>query len=149
MLNSSCQEGFCVNLFPALHLNSMRTENIYCNFSFLLFFCYAHYYCVWLSEAVAHKCSLKGPLKNCKKSQQNNCQSLFFKIKLQLEACNFTKKEIWHRCFPVNFAKFLRILFFIDKLLVAASRFFVLSFYSCGKLWLLTVKIFFWFWIDL
>ena len=67
MLNSSCQEGFCVNLFPALHLNSMRTENIYCNFSFLLFFCYAHYYCVRLSEAVAHKCSLKGPLKNCKK----------------------------------------------------------------------------------
>ena len=24
------------------------------------------------------------------------------------EACNFIKKEFWHRCFPVNFAKFLR-----------------------------------------
>ena len=23
-------------------------------------------------------------------------------------ACNFIKKETWHRCFPMNFAKFLR-----------------------------------------
>ena len=24
------------------------------------------------------------------------------------EACNFIKKRLWHRCFPVNFATFLR-----------------------------------------
>ena len=24
------------------------------------------------------------------------------------EACNFIKKRLWHRCFPMNFAKFLR-----------------------------------------
>ena len=33
---------------------------------------------------------------------------------MQTEACNFTKKEIQHRCFPVNFVKFLRTSFFIE-----------------------------------
>ena len=27
------------------------------------------------------------------------------------EACNFIKKRLWHRCFPVNFVKFLRAPF--------------------------------------
>ena len=27
------------------------------------------------------------------------------------KACNFTNKRLWHRCFPGNFAKFLRTLF--------------------------------------
>ena len=26
---------------------------------------------------------------------------------LGLQACNFIKKRLWHKCFPVNFAKFL------------------------------------------
>ena len=30
-----------------------------------------------------------------------------FFIKLLPQACNFIKKRLWHRCFPVNFAKFL------------------------------------------
>ena len=35
-----------------------------------------------------------------------------FLIKLQAQACNFIlKKRLWHRCFPVNFAKFLRTPF--------------------------------------
>ena len=32
------------------------------------------------------------------------------------------KKRLWHRCFPVNFAKFLRTLFFHRTPLVAASE---------------------------
>ena len=31
-------------------------------------------------------------------------------------ACNFIKKRLWHRCFPVNFAKFLRTPFFTEHL---------------------------------
>ena len=31
------------------------------------------------------------------------------------EACNL-KKRLWHRCFPVNFLKFLRTTFFIEQL---------------------------------
>ena len=32
------------------------------------------------------------------------------------KTCNFIKKRLQHRCFPVNFAKFLRTLFFIEHL---------------------------------
>ena len=32
-------------------------------------------------------------------------------MKLQASACNFIKKRLWHRCFSVNFAKFLRTTF--------------------------------------
>ena len=35
----------------------------------------------------------------------------FFKKAAGLKACNFIKKRLQHRCFPVNFAKFLRIPF--------------------------------------
>ena len=28
--------------------------------------------------------------------------------KEKVKACNFIKKRLWHRCFPVNLAKFLR-----------------------------------------
>ena len=41
-------------------------------------------------------------------SQENICVRVYFLIKLQAETCNFIKKRIWHRCSPVNFAKFLR-----------------------------------------
>ena len=33
-----------------------------------------------------------------------------------LQACNFIKKSLQHRCFPVKFAKFLRTPFFTEHL---------------------------------
>ena len=38
-------------------------------------------------------------------------------------ACDFIKKRLWHRCFPVNFAKFLRTPFLYRTPLVVASLF--------------------------
>ena len=35
-------------------------------------------------------------------------QSLFFCQSCRPQACNFIKKRLWRRCFPVNFTKFLR-----------------------------------------
>ena len=35
-------------------------------------------------------------------------QSLFFNTVAGLRPATLLKKRIWHRCFPVNFAKFLR-----------------------------------------
>ena len=55
-------------------------------------------------------------------SQENTCtcQSFFFsKDALGLKL--YFKKGLWHRCFPVNFVKFLRTLFCIKTPLVAAS----------------------------
>ena len=37
-----------------------------------------------------------------------------FLIKLQAWHAILLKKRLWHRCFPVNFAKFLRITFLKD-----------------------------------
>ena len=44
------------------------------------------------SEAVVRRCSVK---------------------KVSLRPATLLKKRLWHRCFPVNFAKFLRTPFFI------------------------------------
>ena len=41
------------------------------------------------------------------------CQSLFFN---KIAGLRLLKKRLWHRCFPLNFAKFLRIPFFIEHL---------------------------------
>ena len=46
----------------------------------------------------------KGALKNCAKfTEKQQCQTLL-------------KKKLWHRCFPVNFVKFLRTAFSIEHL---------------------------------
>ena len=65
-----------------------------------------------MTEAVAQRCSMKKAfLEILQNSQENTCATVYFLIKLQA-FCNFIKKEtIWHRCFPVNSAKFLRNIF--------------------------------------
>ena len=54
-------------------------------------------------------------LEISKNSQENTCAKVSFLIKLQAY-CNFIKKRLWHRCFPVNFAKFLRTPFLTKHL---------------------------------
>ena len=44
-------------------------------------------------------------------SQENTCESLFFNKVAGLGSATLLKKRLWHRCFPGNFAKFLRTLF--------------------------------------
>ena len=39
-----------------------------------------------------------------------------FLIKLQALACDFVKKRLWLRCFSVNFSKFLKAPFLIERL---------------------------------
>ena len=41
-------------------------------------------------------------------SQEKNLFWILFLIKLQAQTCNFVKKRLQHRYFPVKFAKFLR-----------------------------------------
>ena len=42
------------------------------------------------------------------------CQSLFFNKVAGLRPVTLFKKRLWHRCFPVNFVKFLRTPFIIE-----------------------------------
>ena len=53
-------------------------------------------------------CKKKVFLEISQNSQENNCARVSFLIKL--------KKRLWHRCFPVNFAKFLRTPFHRTRL---------------------------------
>ena len=66
-------------------------------------------------EAVAQMCSVeKVFLEISQNSQENTCTRASFLVMLQ--ACNFIKKSLWHRCFPLNFVKFLRTSFFTEHL---------------------------------
>ena len=54
----------------------------------------------------------KGVLRNFTEfTEKHQCQRLFFYKVAGLRAATILKKRLWHRCFPVNFAKFLRTPF--------------------------------------
>ena len=59
------------------------------------------------------RCSVRdGVLKNfAKLAGKHLYQSLFFNKAAGLSPATLLKKRLWHRCFPVNFAKFLRTTF--------------------------------------
>ena len=59
------------------------------------------------------RCSVKkGVLRNFSKfTGKHLCQSLFCNKVAGLTLQLYKKKRLWHRCFPVNFAKFLRTPF--------------------------------------
>ena len=62
----------------------------------------------------------KGVLKNFLKfTGKHRCQSLFFN---KVAGCNFIKKRLNFRCFPVNFAKFFKNTFFHRTHSVVASE---------------------------
>ena len=59
----------------------------------------------------------KGVLRNFAKfTGKQLCQSYFFNKVAGLRTAIFLKKRLWRRCFPVNFAKFLRTSFFTEHL---------------------------------
>ena len=66
------------------------------------------------TEAIARRCSCEKE-KFAKLTGTHMCQS-FSLIKSQAELFNFIKKRLWHRPFPVNFAKILRTPSFIEHL---------------------------------
>ena len=54
----------------------------------------------------------KGVLRNFEKfTGKHLCQSLFFNKVACYRPATLLKKRFWNRCFPVNFAKFLRTPF--------------------------------------
>ena len=54
----------------------------------------------------------KGTLRDFAKFKGKRlCQSLFFNKVTGLRPATLLKKRPWHRCFPVNFARFLRTTF--------------------------------------
>ena len=68
----------------------------------------------------------KGALRNFTKSTGKHlCQSLFLNKVASLRPATLLKKRLWYRCFPVDFAKFLRTPFLQN---------------ACGRLLLIFTK---------
>ena len=60
---------------------------------------------------------LKGVLRNLTKfTGKQLYQRLFFNKVADLRPATLLKKRLWHRCFPVNFVKFLRTPLFTEHL---------------------------------
>ena len=71
----------------------------------------------------------KGVLKNFAKFTGNHlCRSLFFNE--DLRPATLLKKRLWHRCFLVNIAKFLRTNFFTEQLRWLLLRVYVQMTYN-------------------
>ena len=68
---------------------------------------------LYLTRSSHQRCSMKkGVLKNFTKfTGKHLCQSLIFNKLAVLRPATLLKKRLWHRCFPVNFVKFLRTPF--------------------------------------
>ena len=69
---------------------------------------------IWTKIRSSHqRCSMKkGVLRNFTKfTGKYLCQGLFFNKVAGLRPATLLKKRLWHRCFPVNFVKFLRASF--------------------------------------
>ena len=85
-------------MFFQLYYYGSRVTYINCNKKF----------CMASPEAVVHRCSEKKLLLKLRAefTGKQLCRSLFNKV-AGLQTCNFIKKRLQHKCFPVNFAKFL------------------------------------------
>ena len=67
-----------------------------------------------ISRSSHRRCSVKkGALKNFAKFTEKKylCQSLIFNKAVGLRPATLLKKRLWQRCFPMNFAWFLRAPF--------------------------------------
>ena len=64
------------------------------------------------------RCSVKRVfLEISQNLQENTCARASFLIKLRASGTGTgVSKRLWHRCFPVNFVKFLRTPFFTEHL---------------------------------
>ena len=71
---------------------------------------------LWLHERLSKQLSQLLYKKSvfkifAKFARRHLCQSLFFNKVAGLKSSTLLKKMLWHRCFPVNFVKFLRTSF--------------------------------------
>ena len=75
--------------------------------------CHIYLYRFKRIEPVIRRCSVKKVFLDISQKfiGKRLCQSLFFNKVAGLKPTALLVKSLWHRCFPVNFAKFLRTAF--------------------------------------
>ena len=103
----------CVSLFFSL---SLRIHWRHCLVD--------KWYNLWKAIVARTSSARKVFLDISQNLQKNTCVRVSFLKELQAETCNFIekwavallKRRLWHRCFLVNFAKFLRTTFLTEHL---------------------------------
>ena len=93
--------------------SKLMYSNYAMNFVLLLFNCQCCYYHshnnqIW-PEAAVQRCSMRKFSEISQTPQESTCAWASFLINLL--PATLLKKRLWHRCFPVNFAKYSRTLF--------------------------------------
>ena len=79
-----------------------------------------YHYLTWLDRSSYQRCSKrKSFLRNFAKLTENTCARVSL------------KKRLWHRCFPVNFTKFLRTPFLRNT----SGRLLLTGISFCGTWW--------------
>ena len=70
------------------------------------------------AEEDVQRCSVKEVFLEISQNSQENTYARvsFFNKVAGLRSTTLLKKRLWHRCFPVNFVRFLRTPFFIEHL---------------------------------
>ena len=91
-------------------------------------------------EAVTQRCSVKKVfVEISQNSQENTCARV-----------SFLKKRLWHRCFPVNFVKFLRTSFLKEHLWWLLLKHwsqkarFLTNYTQIVSIWVLKILLLFW-----
>ena len=107
-MNFLCSQECPYKIFPPT--THMWLQNTYIKDKFLASG-------ILYTEAVTLSCSVRKVfLEILQNSQGNTCARVSSLIKLQVEACNFIKKEAVAQAFSVNFAKFVRTPFLTEHL---------------------------------
>ena len=110
---------YCIEYTFRIYILLHVKEHNFMHFFMLIFKIIESLQCIlkWINitmtEAVAQRFSVReGVLRNFAKFARNHLyQSLFFNKVAGLRPATLLKKLLWHRCFPVSFAKFLRTVF--------------------------------------
>ena len=121
MFYSEPHQGLCSPVFwNTDKLSLVTTLNISRKDDDLQISCKSEYFWEWeivstlwyaqITEWVARKCSIKKVfLESLQNIQKNTCTRVS-------KSATLLKKRLWQRCFPVNFAKFLRTPFLTEHL---------------------------------
>ena len=113
-LKERAKWAFSLKLVQYLYQISCHSTDFFALYLLLkILFVYQHS----SPEAATQRCSIKKVfLEISQNSKENTCAKVSFLIKLQTAPATLLKRRLWHRCFAVNFAKFLRAPFVTEHL---------------------------------
>ena len=114
-----CSEMFRKFIGKHRVIVNLSIKNFFCK-SYLLNKLLLEIFTVWIANNVQRQppevLRKKVFLEILQSSQENACDRVSFLIITTLVITTLLKKRLWHRCFPVNFVKFLRTPFYIEHL---------------------------------